>query len=268
MKRVLRGEVSPEDAAKLIAATIIRHGRELKALALFVFVSVLLSSVAIFSNADRSSSAVEDSQEAKEQSAGTLRCLTQPSNQIAAAACLRRLNITSGQPGRAGLPGRMGAPGKRGAAGPLGKPGPTGERGGRGARGAPGRSVQGPPGPQGPVGPPCRVAVDPDCKGPPGPQGPQGPPGPAGRPPGSGPGTGPGTGPGNGQGGGPPPRPSMPGPPGPEGMPGPPGPAGPPGEAAPPPQPFTMQFTDGTGVTHTCTIDPNLGPTVTQTCTP
>jgi hypothetical protein len=60
--------------------------------------------------------------------------------------------------------------------------------------------------------------------------------------------------------------------PGPKGDPGDPGAQGPKGDPGadgapgPPPQPFTISFTDGTGVTHACTIDPNVGPAVTQSC--
>lgn len=54
------------------------------------------------------------------------------------------------------------------------------------------------------------------------------------------------------------------GPQGPQGVAGDVGPTGPQGPAGPAPQPFTFAFTDGTGVNHTCTIDPNVGPGVVQ----
>jgi hypothetical protein len=46
-----------------------------------------------------------------------------------------------------------------------------------------------------------------------------------------------------------------------------PGPQGATGPAGPSPQPFSFTFTDGTGLAHTCTVDPNVGPTVVQACT-
>jgi hypothetical protein len=45
------------------------------------------------------------------------------------------------------------------------------------------------------------------------------------------------------------------------------GPAGPQGPQGANAATFTISFTDGTGVTHTCTIDPTIGPNVTQACT-
>jgi hypothetical protein len=234
MRRVARGELSQSDAMKLIGRTLVRHGREIMVLTVFVCLALAGVGVTIFSNASRSSDAVITSRAAKQQSAGTLRCLTEPKNELAATACLRRLNIRSGQPGHVGASGRPGARGPAGARGPLGRPGHTGPRGARGERGAKGdrgsAGPQGPPGVTGPAGPPCRVAVDPACEGPPGPAGPAGP---------HGSGTGPGTGDGTGQGGGRPPMlvpgpPGAEGPAGPVGPPGPPGPPGPAGAAAPP----------------------------------
>lgn len=61
--------------------------------------------------------------------------------------------------------------------------------------------------------------------------------------------------------------------PGAQGPSGPAGPAGadgvpgPPGAPGPAPQPFTFTFLDSTGLQHTCTVDPNAGPAVTQPCT-
>lgn len=221
MKRVARGELSQPEAMQLIGRTLIRHSREIVVLMVFTGVALAGYGVTIYSNATRSSDAIDTSRAAKQQSAGTLKCLTEPKNEIAATACLRRLNIRSGQPGHVGASGRPGGRGPAGARGPLGRPGHVGPRGSRGSRGAKGDrgnpGPQGVPGAPGPVGPPCRVTVDPNCKGPPGPEGPPGPPG-----HGPGPGTGPGTGDGTGQGGG---RPMpTPGPAGPVGPPGPPGP--------------------------------------------
>lgn len=139
-----------------------------------------------------------------------------------------------GPGGATGATGGMGERGLAGLAGKDGKDGPEGPAGPAGPQGLQGiAGIQGEPGPTGPKGDPGEAGA----------QGAQGDPGEA----------------------------AMVGPAGPMGLPGmdgAPGPAGPPGEPGPPPQPFTFSFTDGTGVEHVCTVDPNAGPTVTQPCGP
>lgn len=147
------------------------------------------------------------------------------------------------QPGPQGLEG---APGPIGERGPPGPPGPVApfpftlkaliEGVSDQLTGVCGGSCVGPRGEQGPTG-------DTGPRGPQGDTGPQGPPGPQGD-----------AGPQGIQGV--------------QGDAGPQGPAGPQGAPGPAPQPFTFVFTDGTGVTHSCTIDPNVGAAVVQACNP
>lgn len=187
--------------------------------------------------ADRqSTTATRKADRSQQLNAATVRCLTKRTR-LAVARCLKVQPGAPGQPGPPGQPGTPGSQGGRGLPGLRGLPGP-----------------QGPRGDQGPQGLPCAISVSPDCQGPAGadgrvgPQGERGPKGETGAE----------------------------GPPGPKGEPGsggPPGPAGPPGgngtdgAPGPGPQPFTFSFTDGTGTTHVCSIDPTLGPGPVQACT-
>jgi hypothetical protein len=282
MKRIIAGQVAPEKAAELIARALVRYGRWIRGLALFTFVSIALASVAIYSNAGRSSTAGKEAKSAKAESAavkkqttGIQKCIAESPTDRATVRCFNRLNLESGQPPV--KPGK-GATGRRGTAGQAGRTGATGRPPtvrevdaavarlcAHGACSLPVTAGQ--------VADAVRACVQSgDCdalKGPPGPRGTDGAVGADGKP-------------------GEPPSdaqiavavmdycarngcgttPGPPGPPGAAGLDGTPGPPGPPGADAPPPQPFTFAFTDGTGVTHTCTIDPAAGPTVTQTCVP
>lgn len=172
-----------------------------------------------------------------------VKCLTKPTTK-AVASCL---GSKPGAPGQPGTPGVAGTPGR------------------------PGQSVQGlkgdtgPRGPEGPLGPPSTV---------PGPQGADSTvPGPTGSDGKNGADGTPGKDGANGA------DSQVPGPQGAAGadsqVPGPQGPQGVQGAAGADGQPgapgrdavsFTFTFTDGTGVTHTCTIDPTVGPGVVQAC--
>lgn len=127
--------------------------------------------------------------------------------------------------------------GPEGVAGPPGRAGPAGVAGADGDPGPPG--LTGPPGPEGPEGPPGDPGSDgvPGSPGAPGdsvtgPAGPAGPPGPV----------------------------------GPAGEPGPAGPPGAAGTSGSPPAAWT--FTDGDGVTYTCTRSNSDDTAPTYSCNP
>lgn len=202
----------------------------------------------------QSGAAKVQSTQAKAQSSATQRqqeravkCLLNSRTPRRAARCLN-LTLTTPQPGatgQAGQPGRAGEPGPPG----ISVRGPRGPRGARGVQGIPGATPVPPaplPGPRGDAGstgdpgrPPTSdeildavrtyCAAHDNCAGPPGADS------------------------------------TTPGPQGPPGADGAPGAQGPPGANA---QAFTFSFADGTGVTHTCTIDPNAGPGAVQACSP
>lgn len=279
IKRIIAGQVSAEEAAALIAQRLVRYGRWIRGLALFTFASIALASIAIYSNAGRSNTAGKEAKSAKaesaavkKQSTGIQKCIAESPTDRATVRCFNRLNLESGQPpvkpgkGATGRRGITGQAGRAGRAGAAGRPPSAREVDAAVARLC-ARGGCSPSVTAGQVADALRACVQSgSCdalRGPPGTNGADGAEGKPGEPPSdaqiafavmdycarNGCGT----------------TPGPAGPPGPAGLDGAPGT---PGAPASPPQPFTFSFTDGTGVTHSCTVDPNLGPGVTQACAP
>lgn len=240
MKRILTGELSPDEARQLAVRTIINHGREILGLSIAVALVAILACVGIFLNASSSGSAVSGTQKAQKDVKAAV-----PEAKEAATKAAKKESIKTRVIIRREIRPIVKKETRTTVRREIGKTGATG------AVGAPcdpdkDPRCQGPPGPEGKTGPAgidgasCDPDINPKCQGPVGPEGKTGREGPPCDPI---------------------LNPMCQGPPGQNGA------NGMDGQPGPPPQAATIQFTDGTGQSHTCMIDFTVGPSVVQSCT-